>query len=80
MQEEIIARLDRIVEVLSRPPREYLDIEGAADFLGVSRQTLDAWRMHREGPAFIRVGKQRVMYALSDLRDFMTASRVAPLA
>lgn len=77
---DALERLDRIVEALRAPPRDYVDIEGAADFLGVSRQTLDAWRMHREGPTFIRVGKQRVMYALSDLRAFMDASRVQPLA
>jgi hypothetical protein len=80
VQEEIIDRLDRIVEALARPPREYVDIEGAADFLGVSRQTLDVWRMHREGPTFIRVGKQRIMYALADLRAFMSANRIEALS
>jgi len=78
--QEVIERLDRIVEALAAPPREYLNIDGAADFLGVSRQLLDQWRMDREGPAFVRVGKQRVMYALADLRAFMAANRVEPLA
>jgi hypothetical protein len=35
--------------------------------------------MNREGPTFVRVGKQRIMYALADLRAFMTARRVEPL-
>lgn len=78
--QEVLERLDRLVEALGRPPCEYVDIEGAAGFIGVSKQTLDLWRMHREGPAFIRVGKQRVMYSLADLRAFMEANRVKALA
>jgi hypothetical protein len=77
--QDILDRLDRIVEALTAAPREYVDNQGAADFIGVSRQTLDAWRMNREGPTFVRVGKQRIMYALADLRAFMTARRVEPL-
>jgi hypothetical protein len=77
--QDILDRLDQIVEALSAPPREYVNTDGAADFLGVSRQTLDQWRMDREGPTFCRVGKQRVMYSLADLRAFMTSCRVEAL-
>lgn len=78
--QDVLERLDRIAEALVAPPREYLDIDAAADFIGVSRPTLDKWRMDREGPAFIRVGKQRVMYSVEDLRAFMTSLKVRPLA
>lgn len=77
--DDVLEKLDRIAEALIAPPREYLDIDGAADFIGVSRQTLDKWRMDRQGPAFIKVGKQRVMYSVEDLRAFMTSLRVRPL-
>lgn len=76
---DVVNRLDRIADALTAPPREYLDIDAAADFIGVSRQTIDLWRMERSGPAFVRVGKQRVMYAVKDLRAFMDANRVEPL-
>lgn len=76
--QDVLDRLDRIVEALSAPPREYLDVDAAADFVGVSRATIDRWRMDREGPAFIKIG-QRVMYALADLRAFMTSCRVEAL-
>ena len=79
MDDDVLDRLDRIAEALTAPPREYLDIDGAADFIGVSRQTLDKWRMDRQGPAYIKVGKQRVMYSVEDLRSFMTSLKVRPL-
>lgn len=77
--DDVLEKLDRIAEALIAPPREYLGIDGAADFIGVSRQTLDKWRMDRQGPAFIKVGKQRVMYSVEDLRAFMTSLKVRPL-
>ena len=76
--DEVIERLNRIEAALSAPPREYVDIGGAAEFLGVSRQTLDLWRMNAEGPAYHRVGR-RVLYSLADLRAFMADRRREPL-
>lgn len=78
---EVVGRLDAIERRLAAlaAPREFLDIPEAAEFLGVSRQLLDQWRMERSGPAFHRVGR-RVTYAIADLRAFMAARRVAPLA
>ncbi len=77
--QDVLNKLDRIAEALTAPQREYLDIDAAADFVGVSRQTIDLWRMERRGPAFVRVGKRCVMYAVKDLRAFMDAHRVEPL-
>lgn len=80
--EQIIDRLKRIEGLLSNQeiaiPREYLNIDEAASFIGVSRQTLDRWRMEAAGPAVHRVGR-RVLYSLADLRAFMEAHRSAPL-
>lgn len=74
MQEEIIQRLERIEASVIKPPREYLNIKEAADFIGVSRQTLDLWRMNAQGPAVHRVGK-RVLYSIADLHSFMADQR-----
>jgi predicted site-specific integrase-resolvase len=74
MQQDIIQRLERIEAAVIKPPREYLSIKEAADFIGVSRQTLDLWRMNAQGPAVHRVGK-RVLYSIVDLHSFMADQR-----
>lgn len=80
--EQIVERLERIEAMLADEradvPREYVKIDEAADFIGVSRQTLDRWRMDATGPAVHRVGR-RVLYALTDLRAFMDGRRCDPL-
>ena len=78
MQQDIIQRLERIEAAVIAPPREYMNIKQAAEFIGVSRQTLDLWRMNAEGPAVHRVGT-RVLYSLFDLRTFMAEKRKEPL-
>ncbi|MEE9428268.1 MAG: helix-turn-helix domain-containing protein [Paracoccaceae bacterium] len=78
MQQDIIQRLERIEAAVLAPAREYLNIKQAAEFIGVSRQTLDLWRMNAEGPAVHRVGT-RVLYAVADLRAFMAEKRHEPL-
>lgn len=78
--DQIITRLERIEEKLSEPRhREYLNIDEAAEFIGISRQTLDKWRMEASGPAVHRVGR-RVLYSISDLRRFMGNHRQEALA
>ncbi len=74
MQQDIIQRLERIEAAVIKPPREYLNIKEAADFIGVSSQTLDLWRMNAQGPAVHRVGK-RVLYSIVDLHSFMADQR-----
>lgn len=77
---EQLGRIEALLTVVAqRPPREYLKIDEAADFIGVSRQVLDKWRMEATGPAVHRVGR-RVLYSIADLRAFMDTKRVGPLA
>jgi hypothetical protein len=78
VQQDIIQRLERIEAAIIAPPKEYLNIKQAADFIGVSRQTVDLWRMNAEGPAVHRVGT-RVLYSVADLRTFMANRRKEPL-
>ena len=77
--QEVIEKLDRIEAAIAAPRREYLPVEGAAAFLGLSKQQLDLWRMKGGGPAFHKVGR-KVLYAVADLREFMNGLRRNPLA
>ena len=78
MQHEIIQRLERIEAAVASLPKEFLSIKQAAEFIGVSRQTLDLWRMNADGPAVHRVGT-RVLYSIADLRNYMADRRKEPL-
>lgn len=48
--------------------------EEAAEYLGLSRATLEAWRFRGSGPAFLKMGKA-VRYRLDQL-DAFEESRV----
>ena len=52
--------------------------EEAAEILGVSPRTMEAWRQCGEGPVYIHVGR-RVRYRISDLEAFVTEKTVMPL-
>ena len=78
--QEVLQRLEAIEAAMRTPPREFLGTRDAAEFLGLSRQQLDLWRMNGGGgPAFHRVGR-RVLYSIQDLRDFMADRRQEPLS
>ena len=51
----------------------------AADLLGLSSRTLQAWRGKNTGPAFVRVGRA-VRYRRRDLIAWMDANTVRSLA
>ena len=83
-----ITQLDRIEAAMLRrefqptteaPRREFLSVEEAAIFVGLSRQQLDTWKKDGGGPAVHRVGR-RVLYSVEDLRVFMAQRRATPLA
>lgn len=48
----------------------------AAEYLGLSPQTLADWRHKGAGPKFVRVGTRTVRYRLSDLDAFVSSSLV----
>lgn len=79
-----VARLEGVTEELRalqlQQLREYLSVQEAADFMGLSKIQLDMWRTQTPGgPPWCKVGK-RVLYAVSDLRAFMQAHRKEPMA
>jgi hypothetical protein len=48
---------------------------GAAAFLAVDERTPAAWRLRRQGPAFVRIGRA-VRYRMADLRSWVASRRV----
>ena len=52
----------------------YMDTVAAAAYLGLSRQTLERWRLDMRGPTYIKVGRA-VRYSLRDLDAFMAGNR-----
>ena len=53
---------------------ELLTVKEAARHLRVSKSYLDKLRVYGGGPAFLRIGKRKILYAVSDL-DAWAASR-----
>lgn len=61
------------------PRLELLNTGDAADYLGVSRGTLEHWRTESppKGPPFVRLGFQ-VRYRVADLHQWIENSVVTP--
>jgi len=55
--------------------KRHCDEHAAAEYLGLSVNTLRDWRTHRTGPVFARFGRS-VRYPLDELERFAEAARV----
>ena len=78
---ESLRRLDDLAVHLCRLEtlqKEFLKVEQAAEFVGLSKVQLDEWRSKGGGPAWHKVGR-RVLYSVHDLREFMAQHRREPL-
>ena len=53
---------------------KHYDTPQAADLLGISRRTLERWRIEGKGPVYRKFGK-RAMYAEPDLLEWSEAQR-----
>lgn len=53
-----------------------VDEGAAADILGVSVRTLQAWRVKGGGPVFVRVGRA-IRYAISDLNTWIAGRKAS---
>ena len=49
-----------------------------ADYLQVTRRTVQTWRMRGTGPAWIKVGEKAVRYAMADVQAYLNARRHEP--
>jgi predicted DNA-binding transcriptional regulator AlpA len=54
---------------------ELLNVEAAAEYLGLGKSTLDKWRVSGAGPVFVKMGVHRVAYLRSDLDRFIAHCR-----
>lgn len=61
----------------SRSCKRNLRTHEAAEFLGVSPQTLRNWRAQKKGPDYSRVGGA-VVYPIEALEAYVEAGRVRP--
>jgi len=61
-------------------PETYLSPEELAKKLHVTIGTLANWRSAAIGPAFVKVGKRKILYGLTDVEDYMAANRQCPAA
>lgn len=50
----------------------------AAEFLGVSKDTLRNWRHQRRGPPFYAISRNLIVYAEADLVQWLHNRRVRP--
>ena len=50
----------------------FLDSDQAAEYLGLKRTTLEAWRCRGNGPQFVKLGRL-VKYRRADLDAFIEA-------
>lgn len=61
------------------PPRQeasFLNLQKAAEYLGLSPNTLYVWRHRRQGPPSFRMGR-RVMYRISALDKWVRDQEVS---
>ncbi|MER6543892.1 helix-turn-helix domain-containing protein [Streptomyces sp. NPDC001250] len=54
----------------------FLNLNKAAEYLGISPNTLYVWRHRRQGPPSFRMG-HRVMYRISALNEWVKAQEQA---
>jgi len=58
-------------------PPPLLSTFDTAEFLGVPRQTLAAWRSRGTGPVFIQIGRH-IKYRVDDLDAWIATNTITP--
>jgi predicted DNA-binding transcriptional regulator AlpA len=52
---------------------EIFDTQAAATHCGLSKPTLERYRLTGDGPAFLKIGRKSVRYRLEDLNDWLVS-------
>lgn len=52
-------------------------VREAADYVGLSKSTLDKFRCYGTGPRYIKLGRA-VIYSTNDLDDWVSENRIKP--
>lgn len=56
--------------------KQRLNVQEAAAYVGMSKSWMNKARMNEgDGPAFLKVGKRRVVYDIADLDDWLAGNR-----
>lgn len=63
-------------QIASTHEAAFLNLNKAAEYLGISPNTLYVWRHRRQGPPSFRMG-HRVMYRISALNEWVIAQEQA---
>ncbi|WP_310717500.1 helix-turn-helix transcriptional regulator [Streptomyces lydicus] len=63
-------------QITPTPEAAFLNLTKAAEYLGISPNTLYVWRHRRQGPPSFRMGG-RVMYRISTLDEWVIAQEQA---
>ena len=53
-------------------PKQKLNTQEAAAYLGIQPNTLEVWRCKHKGPRYAKLGS-RVMYDIEDLEDWFAS-------
>lgn len=57
--------------VAGAPEREWVDEVTLAEWLDISRETVQQWRANGDGPAYTRVAKRSVRYHVPTVRTWL---------
>jgi len=57
----------------TKPDTTIMTVQQAAIYLGLAVSTLNKWRCHGGGPAFVKMGRA-VRYRVTDLDTYINAS------
>ncbi|OIJ88818.1 helix-turn-helix transcriptional regulator [Streptomyces monashensis] len=63
-------------QIASTHEAAFLNLNKAAEYLGISPNTLYVWRHRRQGPPSFRMG-HRIMYRISALNEWVIAQEQA---
>ena len=58
-------------------PTSFLTELEAADYLGISKKTLQRWRFDHKGPAYAKLNNKLIRYRLADLDEWMNQQLVS---
>ena len=56
---------------------QHLSEQQAADYLGISKKTLQRWRFEHKGPAYAKLNNKLIRYRLADLDEWMNQQLVS---
>ena len=61
----------------AQPHSIFLTVSEAADYLGISKKTLQRWRLDHKGPAYAKLNNKLIRYRLADLDEWMNQQLVS---